>query len=151
MKNRFLISSALLFSSLNAMAYNEYISGSGCGIYSWPAVNCNSVKGCSPEVTRNNVQTVEDTLAQLSNQELKQATRFKLIISKTQSLEESKKIQAYFNLMGLQTDAQIAEFVGAREIPLTVIENLSKNTGLNQAESQLVLSKVAEAILGERK
>jgi hypothetical protein len=106
---------------------------------------------CAPEVQQSNISTTEAVLTSLSQQELKEATTFKVLVAKAQVLPSDKKMSAYLSMIGVHTDADLAEFVGARQIDEKYISSLSKNADLTRDQSVLVLGKVSASLLGERK
>jgi hypothetical protein len=106
---------------------------------------------CAPEIKHTNVSVTTDVLNGLAQRELKDSDTFKALVKDATALNESERLQAYLGLMGVQSDSEIAELIGSRAIGSKYIHALSKNADLKPADAQLVIERVAQSLLGERR
>jgi hypothetical protein len=114
---------------------------------------CIGVGTCAPEVKEGNVKATDRVLSDLANSELKNATKFKSLITTISQKGSDERLSSYLGLAGVQTDDEIAAFVGSRDgkIDSKYIVELSKNAELTNEQSEMVLKKVSGSLLGERK
>lgn len=106
---------------------------------------------CSPEVQESNIEATDRALGDLSEQELRNERQFVALVRKARALPREQKLAFYFNLAGIQSQEEIAKFLGAREIEPKYISAIAQSTGLSERNSQLVANKLVAAIIGQRK
>jgi hypothetical protein len=107
------------------------------------------VAACAPEVLDSNLQTADKVLAELSNNEFKNADTFKTKVAAIAALPDSDKTNAYFKLAGLKdpTDSdEVMNFIYAREVDQKYVTAAAQNLQLTPAQSMLLLDRLTTAL-----
>lgn len=105
---------------------------------------------CAPEVQEGNLAATERVLNELAHSELKNAPRFKAYIEKVSKLEAKDKVAAYARFAGVNSDADLVQLIGAREVDSRYVQTLSLNAQISEDQAKLVLLKLSSALLGRR-
>jgi hypothetical protein len=106
---------------------------------------------CAPQVRQGNVSATEIALNELSMTELKDATKFKQILTSAKNLNEEKRMDIYFKMVGVTDNNDIIQFISARDIDSKYINALTSNVDLNEEQARLVINKISAALLGQIK
>lgn len=108
---------------------------------------------CAPEIELNNVRNVENALRDLSLNELRQSNQFRKLLADANKLEDSQKLDAYLDYIGVENDRDLMNLIGAREneVDPKFVYHLSKNSGMSVSESKLIIETISKAVLGSRK
>lgn len=127
----------------------------GCEMTSSNRIPCLMLVGftCSPEVAIQNTQTTDKMLRELAKSEFSNNKKFIEVIEQISQMKTEDKVSAYLGLAGVESNEDVAEFLGSRdgEIKDKHIQSLSQKTGLSKDQSKLALQTIAAGILGSRK
>lgn len=132
-----------------AMSFAGTSSCFGNAVYT---IGCQIGAACAPEVQQGNIQATDRILKDLSNGDLKNETTFRAVVSQISKLQPQERMSAYLKLAGVNSDNEIAEFVGSRDQSISpkYVQTLSNNTKLSSEQSQMVLQKISAGLLGGR-
>lgn len=106
---------------------------------------------CAPEVLNGNIDATERVLSDLATSpDFASAQTFQGLVASIQAENDvQKKVDAYFDLVGVETTEDMAYFVGARDEELRdYAAVLAANADLSQAQAERVASKLATSLRG---
>lgn len=100
---------------------------------------------CAPEVAKSNLESVNAELSALAqSKEFKNAVYFKKRINDIQALSTpTEQASAYFKDIGVKSDQEVVDLLGARSISNIYITNLERNMSLTNDQAL----KVADTLL----
>jgi hypothetical protein len=146
----FKILSVLAFLTLSndAHAIGLFLAMDGCPTDVTTGMCVATAAMCAPEVKEGNLRATDRVLATLSAGELQDEPKFKAMVQKGSKLKGDKKIEFYMKQIGIESNSELVEFAGARELDPKYIQQLSFNTGLTTDQSEKVLGQLSTALLG---
>jgi hypothetical protein len=110
------------------------------------------IASCAPEVVEGNVAATERTLKVIAaTPEFASATQFKSTVAQIAAgKNQNAKVAQYFALIGVDAakSADVAEFVGSREIKGQWLSSLERSTNLSSAQADTVARQLQTSLRG---
>lgn len=112
---------------------------------------CGTIAGCSQDIQEGTLKSTNAALNEMtSTTDFSKKSVFVAKIKEIQNLPTKKQTQAYFSIAGVESEKDIAEFIGEEQVPARFVESLEANMDLTRAEAESVVSVIRKAILGTR-
>lgn len=141
--------SILIPANLGALASSNAFAGLPARGSTW-AFSYAGFIDCANQAPEN-MQTVNAEMKGLADNELNESKAFQDLTKRATSMNPQEEQAYLFGLAEIDTDEDIAEFVGSDKVPQKHIDALVKNSGMTPADAELALRKISFALMGSQK